>query len=149
MKKIFLIFSVLILVIALAFLNHNSPDKKTPQATINNHIFNLETARTEKEKGIGLAKYTNIPQNFGMLFIFEKPGSYSFWMKNMKFPIDIIFIKNNKIIKIFNNVPTPKSDNEQLSIYTPDQLSDAVLEISAGLSEKYKFKNGDPIKIKL
>jgi len=149
MKKIFLLVAVLILITVLVFLNYNYPDKKTPNVTINNHTFNLEIAKTEKEREIGLAKYTNIPQNFGMLFIFEKPGNYSFWMKNMKFPIDIIFIKNNKIIKIFTNVPAPKSDNEQLPIYTPGQLSDTVLEISAGFSEKYKFKNGDPVKIKL
>jgi len=149
MKKIFLISGLSILVITLTFLNYNYPDKKTPQVTINNHIFNLEITKTEKEKEIGLAKYKNIPQNFGMLFTFEKPEYHSFWMKNMKFPIDIIFIRNNKIVTIFKNVSPPKSNNEQLLIYTPSQFSDTVLEINAGLSEKNKFKNGDLVRIKL
>lgn len=149
MKKIFLISGLSILVITLTFLNYNYPDKKTPQIAINNHIFNLEITKTEKEKEIGLAKYKNIPQNFGMLFTFEKPGYHSFWMKNMRFPIDIIFIRNNKIVTIFKNVSPPKSNNEQLLIYTPSQFSDTVLEINAGLSEKNKFKNGDLVRIKL
>lgn len=149
MKKIFLISGLSILVITLTFLNYNYPDKKTPQIAINNHIFNLEITKTEKEKEIGLAKYKNIPQNFGMLFTFEKPEYHSFWMKNMRFPIDIIFIRNNKIVTIFKNASPPKSNNEQLLIYTPSQFSDTVLEINAGLSEKNKFKNGDLVRIKL
>jgi len=72
MKKIFLIVSLSILITILAFLKYNYPDKKTPQVAINNHIFNLEIAKTEKEREIGLAKYKNIPQNFGMLFLFGK-----------------------------------------------------------------------------
>jgi hypothetical protein len=147
MKKILLLICLSILIATLAFLKNNPPDKKTPQATIDNHIFNLELAKTDKEKEIGLAKYKNIPQNFGMLFPFEKAGYYSFWMKNMKFPIDIIFIRNSKIVTIFRNVPAPKSNNESLSIYKPNELSDTVLEINAGLSEKYKFQKKQVIEI--
>jgi uncharacterized membrane protein (UPF0127 family) len=147
MKKVCLLIGIIILVTALVFLHYIFPGKKTPQVVINNHTFNLEIAKTEKEQEIGLAKYKNIPQNFGMLFPFEKPNYHSFWMKNMKFPIDIIFIRDNKIIKIFNNVPAPKSNNEQLSIYTPDQFSDTVLEINAGLSDKYNFQKNESIVI--
>ncbi len=146
MKKVLLLLILLIiLVISFIFLNYQN--EKTPLATINNHVFNLEIAKTDKERKIGLAKYKNIPQNFGMLFPFEKPDYYSFWMKNMKFPIDIIFIRNNKIIKIFANVPAPKSDNQQLPIYTPDQVSDTVLEINAGLSDKYNFQENGSVNI--
>ena len=147
MKKIFIIVGVLIFVTALAFLNYNYPDKKTPQAVINNHIFNLEIVKTGKEREIGLAKYKNIPQNFGMLFLFEKPDFHSFWMKNMKFPIDIIFIRNNRIVTIFKNAAPLKSNNEFIPIYRTQKISDTVLEINAGLSNKYNFKTGDFVKI--
>jgi len=147
MRKIFLIVGVLILVTSLAFLNYNYPNKKNPQIAINNHIFNLEIAKTNKEREIGLAKYKNIPQNFGMLFTFEKPSFHSFWMKNMKFPIDIIFIRNNKIVTIFKNVSPPKSNNEFLPVYRTKEPSDTVLEINAGLSDKYNFQNNESINI--
>jgi hypothetical protein len=146
MKRLF-IFALLILASSFVFLNFKHQIKKTPQAIINNHVFNLDIAKTEKEKEIGLAKYKNIPQNFGMLFPFEKADHYSFWMKNMKFPIDIIFIRNNKIVTIFKNVPAPKSINEQLPIYTPTEFSDTVLEINAGLSEKYRFQKNQIVEI--
>jgi uncharacterized membrane protein (UPF0127 family) len=68
-------------------------------------------------------------------------------MKNMKFPIDIIYIDNNTIITIVNSAPIPKNPSDNLTIYTPSKLSDKVLEINAGLSKKYNFKNGDKIKI--
>lgn len=148
MKKVLLLLTlIIILLLSFVFLNYHN--KKGPQAMINNHVFNLEIAKSQKDKEIGLSKYNNISDNFGMLFPFEKEDKYSFWMKDMKFPIDIIFIKKNKIIKIFNHVPFPKSNIGQLPIYTPDELSDTVLEINAGLSEKYNFKSGDKIEIKL
>src|ERR1035437_1569486 len=147
MKKIFLIVGLLILVTAIVFLNYNYQNKKTPQVTINSHIFNLAIAKTDTEKEIGLSKYRNIPQNFGMLFPFGKPDYYSFWMKNMKFPIDIIFIRNNKIVTIFKNASPPKSNNELLPIYRNQNLSDTVLEINTGFSDKYNFKTGDLVKI--
>lgn len=146
MKKLF-IFILLALTIFLLFLNYKQQIDKTPQAIINNHIFNLEIAKTEKEREIGLAKYKNIPQNFGMLFLFEKPDYYSFWMKNMKFPIDIIFIRNNKIVTIFKNVSPPKSNGEFFPIYRTQKLSDTVLEINAGLSDKYNFQENGSINI--
>lgn len=120
-----------------------------PTAVIRNQVFNIEIAKTQKAKETGLAKYNSIPQNFGMLFPFGKEGYNAFWMKNMKFPIDIIFIKNGKIIKIYKDVPPPQTPDSQLPIYKPGDVSDTVLEINSGLSDKYGFENGDSVKIGL
>ncbi|MDO8621481.1 MAG: DUF192 domain-containing protein [Candidatus Levybacteria bacterium] len=119
---------------------------KTPKITINNHSFNLYIAKSSRDKEIGLAKYSNLPQNQGMLFPFGTASYYSFWMKDMKFPIDIIFIGNNRIVAIYQNLQPPQKDQNP-AIYRPEKLSDTVLEINAGLSEKYNFKKGDFVKI--
>ncbi len=148
MKKLLLLL-ILIIIFIISLISLNYQNTKPPFAKIDNYVFSLEIAKSQKDKEIGLSKYKSIPNNLGMLFPFEKEGNYSFWMKDMKFSIDIIFIKENKIIKIFNNVPYPKSNNEELPIYTPSGLSDMVLEINAGLSDKYKFKNGDRVEIRL
>lgn len=148
MKRLF-IFALLALIALFVFLNYKHQVNKTPQAIINNHTFNLDVAATDKEKEVGLAKYKSIPKDFAMVFLFDKSDYYSFWMKNMKFSIDIIFINNGKIVKIFSNVPPPKSPDSSLPIYKPDELSDTVLEINAGLAGKYNFKEGDVVKIKL
>ncbi len=147
MKKIFFFFFATAVVFLLISILPQILKKTVPSATIDDYTFKIEVAKTDKEKETGLAKYNKISNDFGMLFPFGKEGYYSFWMKNMKFPIDIIFIRNGKIIKIFANVPPPKTDNSPLPIYRPDSLSDTVLEINAGLSQKYGFKEGDSVSI--
>ena len=121
---------------------------KKPTAIINGQSFTLYVAKTQKEKEIGLSKYNKLPQNMGMIFIFDKPGSYNFWMRNMKFPIDILFIKDGLTTTIYRNAEKPKDQNQNLFVYQPKFPIDKVLEISAGLSEKYNIKEGNTIKFK-
>ena len=147
MKKILLISIALMGIIFLFSILYLSTQTREPKAKIGGREFNLEIAKTDSEKQIGLSKYKDIPQNFGMLFPFGKANYYSFWMKDMKFPIDIIFIRNSKIVTIFKNAPVPKFNNQHLPIYRPNELSDTVLEISAGLSEKYNFQKNQVVEI--
>jgi uncharacterized protein len=84
-----------------------------------------------------------------MLFVFDKADYYSFWMKNMKFPIDIIFIRGDKIVSISKNAVAPKSADASLPIYKPEAPVDKVLEINSGLSDKHNIKKGDKVEIKL
>lgn len=117
--------------------------------SIDNHYFKIEVAKTDQQKETGLAKYKKINNDFGMYFLFDSPDYYAFWMKNMKFPIDIIYIYKDRIVDIFTNVKNPKDDLEQLKIYKPKSIADSVLEINAGLSIKYNFKIGDSVKINI
>jgi uncharacterized protein len=105
----------------------------------------LKIANTQETREIGLSKTKSLPQNQGMIFLFEEPGYYPFWMKNMTIPIDIIYIFKDEIVTIQNNVQPPKNSSESLAIYTPIKPSDKVLEIQAGLAEKYNFKNGNKV----
>ena len=126
----------------LPFLNV----EKTPTATINNHTFKLLVAKTAQEKEIGLSKRKSLDKNSGMLFTFDQPDYYSFWAKDMQFPIDILFINNDKIVTIYKDIK-PQKDQDSLPILKPKEVSDIVLEINAGLSEKYKFSEGDLVKV--
>jgi len=152
MKKVLLVFALLLVIVGgiLSIKNYLNTTgffvfKKTPTITINNQTFELRVANTQKEREIGLSETKSLPQNQGMIFIFEKPDYYSFWMKNMKIPIDIIYINKDEIVTIQGNVQPPKSSIESPIIYTPLKPSDKVLEINAGLSKKYNFKNGDKV----
>lgn len=117
-------------------------------AMIRNQTFTLDVVKTPKEKQVGLSEKTSIPTNYGMYFPFEKADYYAFWMKNMKMPIDIIFIRDNKIVTIHDSVPAPKSESDNLPLYQPDEPADAVLEITAGLSKKNGFAKGDTVTLK-
>ena len=143
MKKILALLFLFIIITIIVVIS-----LKTPTATINNHTFKLELAKTQQEKQIGLSKKKILEKNAGMLFKFEKRGYYSFWMKDMKFPIDIIYIKDNRIVTIHKNVNPPINANERLPIYNSKEPADTILEINAGLSEKYNFKEKDLVEFK-
>jgi len=145
-KVITLILGILLLFLLIAKID--SLSSFTPSANINGHVFSLYLAKTSRDQEVGLAKFNRIDNNKGMLFIFDKSDYYSFWMKNMKFPIDIIFINQTKIVDIFQNVPVQKNNNN-LPTYTTGEKADKVLEINSGLINDYKIKVGENISLNL
>lgn len=138
-KLLFILIPVLILLILGAFF-YNLYKFSQPSAEIKNHKFQLVVAKSDKDKQVGLSKYNSLAQDKGMIFVFEKPGIYPFWMKDMKFPIDIIFISKDRIVTIHKNAPI-----NNLTIYTSTENADKVLEINANLSDKYGFNVGDTV----
>lgn len=153
MKKIIVIYVVLIIaVLLLASIrsgwNFNeifSFNKAT--AEIGNKKFNLIIAKKDKDRITGLSGRKSLDENTGMLFVFDKKDKYAFWMKNMNFPIDIIYINDNKIVDVIPNAQAPKDKNAPLFIYKPRDISNYVLEVNAGVSQKNNFKVGDGVKL--
>jgi uncharacterized membrane protein (UPF0127 family) len=141
----FILGTLIILILVLLMLVYFGP--KTPSAQINGHVFYLYLAQTSQEQSIGLAKYKSLAKDQGMIFLFDRQDYYSFWMKDMKFPIDIIFISGNKVVDVFGKVPIAPDEN--LPVYTTKTKADKVLEINAGLAGKYGIKTGDLVKLNL
>lgn len=94
-------------------------------------------------KGLGLRDY--LAEFSGMLFIFPKADFYRFHMKDMNFPIDIIWIRSNLIVDISKNVPIPTDRNYQ--IYLPDQKADTVLEVNAHFADRHNIRVGDAVDV--
>lgn len=140
-------FIVVLGIFALFFIVKNSDLVNPPKAVLGERSFTVAIADEASEQMQGLSGKEKLSKDRGMLFVFEKPDYYSFWMKEMKFPLDIIFIKGNKIVKIYSNVPAPKN-NEGLPVYQTPNPSDKVLEINAGLSNEYGFKEGQTVEFK-
>lgn len=111
-------------------------------------VFNVEVANTPELRKTGLGGRESLASNSGMLFVFDRAGKPSFWMKAMKFPIDIIWIKGSKIVDILQNVQPPSGDqaDSALPLYAPVTEVDKVLEVNAGDVVKYGIKVGDRIK---
>lgn len=107
-----------------------------------------EIAETDKEKGKGLSKRESLPISEGMLFVYEKPAIYTFWMKDMKFPIDIVWIdKDRKIVDMaLNAQPEPDTDDD-LQHYKPAGESQYILEINAGLVAANGLAIGDEVNL--
>lgn len=125
----------------LQFMQH-------PTATINKHAFSLIVAKEAKDVEIGLSNKTSLPQDQGMLFVFTKEDIYPFWMRDMKFPLDIIFIKDDKIVTIVQDAQPPAQPLDNVPLYKPSSPVNKVLEINAGLSKKYDIKEGDVVQFK-
>ncbi len=129
----------------------NANSNASSKVTIGNHTFSVSVVKSQKDQEIGLSGRNSIADTQGMLFLFTKPDYYTFWMRDMKFPLDIVFIRNNKIVTIFQNTPKPQ-DNQNvysLPLYKPIQFADMVLEMNAGLTQKDTIKIGDTVKISL
>lgn len=107
--------------------------------------YKIYLAKTEQEKNIGLAAFDALPENEGMLFSFDQENNYVFWMKNMKFNIDIIFLdKEKQIIEIFENVKAQKGgNNSDLKTYSAKLKSQHVIELNEGEIKKSEIKLGD------
>ena len=121
--------------------------KKT-SVVIGGHSFTAEIADTLATRNQGLSDRDSLPEDAAMLFVFPLPSRYGFWMKDMRFSIDIIWIRRGKIIGFKENaVPEPGKSIFSLTSYYPPASVDRVLEVNAGVVEKYGFKVGDPVSI--
>lgn len=159
MKNMVIVY--IIIVVVLVFLAIFFRDKITqfipnpfPQnsasVTVDSQTFSVEIANDEAKREVGLSKKSSLGEKDGMLFIFPEKGKYSFWMRDMKFPIDIIYIDNDTIVDIYKNIQAPKTDTppSALPIYTSKADANYVLEVNAGASDKNKIKEGDKVEIK-
>lgn len=116
------------------------------QVIIGPHTFDVEVVTSETDQEIGLTKYNSIANNQGMLFLFPQPGFYSFWMKGMKFPLDMVFIHDDIIVSFVENA-TPASVNDaNPQIYRPESSANKVLEMNSGLIKNDAIKKGDRVK---
>jgi len=103
--------------------------------------FTVDLAITPKEKTKGLSFRKNLPSKHGMLFIYENKDQYPFWMKDMNFPLDFIWIDGNIIVDITKNIPPANSTNMQ--IVKPIVPANKILEINAGEIDTYNIQIGD------
>lgn len=157
MKKIIIIFGIIFLIfIIVVFFQVNKKsinnflNKPTVSTvTINSATFRVEIARTQKEKEQGLSGRRSLGTDGGMLFLFDKPSYYSFWMRGMKFPLDIIFVLDDKVVGVYENLQPASANDDNPPQYGSDVISDSVLEINAGSAQKNNIKVGDTVVTKI
>ncbi len=108
-----------------------------------NLLASLST--TPESQAKGLATKGSLEETEGMLFVFESPQKYSFWMKDMKFPIDIIWINSaGKIVHIESKLP-PCIFLLPCPSYTPKDDSLYVLEVVSNFTDKFNINVGDDV----
>jgi len=147
-KILYLFLAVLILTIIFLFYSNRTAgiEKATEYRNIEingNHI-SAEIVSDPGRQYLGLSNRENLCSDCGMLFTFPDKQIREFVMRDMKFPLDILFINDNKIINIAENL-LPEGANP-INIYTSSIVANDVLEIPAGFCQKNGIKAGDIIK---
>jgi uncharacterized membrane protein (UPF0127 family) len=129
----------------LAFSRAQNPQLVTAQVTVGGATFAAELATTTVEQTRGLSFRSSLAEGSGMLFTF-RPGIQNFWMKDMNFPIDMIWIAGNKVAGFVQNAqPKPGVPLWELTVYTSPDGVDKVLEVNAGTVAKDNIVVGDPV----
>lgn len=106
----------------------------------------VEIARTGEEIAKGLSGRSGLGKDEGMLFAYNGYFIPRFWMKDMKFSLDIIWIKDNMVIGFEKNIQ-PQPSGEELAIYQPESFVNYVLEAPAGFVDDKSVKIGDAVKL--
>lgn len=139
------IFIVLVIV-GFVFSQLSGLGGKTAEVKIGNAVFKAEIADTPAARALGLSGREFLKPDAGMLFIFSEAETQKFWMKDMKFPIDIIWIRDNKVIGMV--IGAEPEAGPDYTIYDSPEPADMVLEINAGLSIKNGINVGDDVKLR-
>lgn len=141
-------FLILVVIIAAAYflIAQKYPffggrESKYYMVKIGTRSFKLEIADNEEKRVEGLSGRDSLPENQGMIFLFDKPASYGMVMDGMKFPLDFIWLRGKSVVDIEPDVHL----DECLYPHPcyPKSEADTVIELNAGMVARIGLKAGD------
>lgn len=129
--------------------SQSSDEIQFTRVFIGDTIISAEIVETQEDRERGLSGRIGLAPDTGMLFLWDAYGAYAIWMKDMKFPIDIVWIADNQIVDVKKRVPPPLSGtpDADLLIYRPRKPANRILEIPAGFAEAHGIRNGESVII--
>lgn len=143
------LLTLLALAVFLIYGYHLEKKPTTINVNINQHTVYAQVADTEIKRRLGLSYTKKLDKNAGMLFIFEEESQKNFWMRDMNYDLDIIWVdKDKNVVGFFENVSTTSYNHVQpelSKIYKSPNNTKYVLEVVSGTIEKVKIKVGDKL----
>jgi uncharacterized protein len=109
-------------------------------------VVKVEVVSTLEDRTLGLSGRESLPENTGMLFVFPENGEHLFWMKDMKFSIDIIWISEDGRVVYIKENAAPESFPE---VFKPEGNARYVLEVPAGFAAKNNIKTDSGVEFVL
>jgi hypothetical protein len=112
-------------------------------------MVHVEIADTPARRQLGLMVRERMSPTEGMIFVFETPGFYPFWMKNTLIPLDMIWLDADaRIVSIAHSVPPCEAD--PCPSYPPDQGTSAtyVVEVVSGFAKQHGVSRGDVLEFR-
>ncbi|HEX7586110.1 MAG TPA: DUF192 domain-containing protein [Patescibacteria group bacterium] len=150
MKKIIWTISVLIFLSGAFFLfqrknagpRYSASGNVLEKIRIGGGIVEVEVVSTGEKRVLGLSGRDSMCGNCGMLFVFGSGDQRRFWMKDMEFDLDMLWIMDGKVVYIARNV---SHENGTDVIVTAENVADKVLELNAGASDRLGIRVGDTV----
>ena len=119
-----------------------------PVVTVGEVSFPVELATTVGQQVQGLSGRASLAPGSGMLFVYDQERKFTFWMKDMRFPLDIVWIGADcAVVEVTQDIPppVPGQADQQLPRYSPGTPAQYVLEINAGEAGLQNITPGDPV----
>jgi uncharacterized membrane protein (UPF0127 family) len=116
---------------------------RVSEMKLGRRIFSVQEVVDEGDRKKGLSGRDNLCADCAMLFSFEREGEYPFWMKEMKFDLDIVWILKNRVVFIAQGVSHEKG--EQM-VVDPGLVADQVVEINSGAASEAGLRVGDLVR---
>jgi len=115
---------------------------------VGDDIFSVDVSDSEEERQRGLSGRGRLEEGSGMLFVYDSPRIPVFWMKDMDFPIDIIWISGGRVIGAELNIPVERGVPEaEMRRYSPPDFVDMALEVASGTVSRLMVTVGEPVSI--
>jgi hypothetical protein len=121
------------------------PDAPRVRVTIGVHVIDAELADTPARQQRGLSGRSSLPAGQGMLFVYPEPAPRGFWMPDMHFDIDIVWVRAGRIVHLESDVPHAVAGG--LPVYRPAEPADLVLEVAAGTARRLGWRVGDAVEV--
>ena len=135
------LLSFLCLSVGWALLGSSAQTKVHPRVCVQESCVDVEIVSKPEDMTRGLQGRTGLGSGRGMLFAFSADARYKFWMKDMKFALDIIWIdRTGRVVSVGPNLPACTAD--PCLVYTPSAQARYVLEIPASSAARYGFVEG-------
>lgn len=139
---------LLAMALVLAAAGVGSAPATTPLTLPSGKVLTVEVMVKDQDRALGLMFRPSLPEDRGMLFVFRASGFHGIWMKNCRFPIDIVWLdEEHRIVHVAESVPPCKAD--PCPSYEPLRRALYVLELNAGQARKEKATVGEKVSFQL
>ncbi len=130
--------------LALAALPLGAGPREIPLTLPSGKVLQVEVMVKDEDRAMGLMFRPSLAPDRGMLFLFEQPEFHGIWMKNCKFPIDILWLDEDRtVVHVADSVPPCKAD--PCPVYQPLRRASYVVELNAGQARREKAVVGSSV----
>jgi len=137
------IIAFALIILGLGLLSTTNSPQQTTSLSLDGRNITLLVSKTTEQLETGLGNRSSLPSNEGMLFVFNTPAIQCFWMKDMHFPIDIIWLSVTKnVLYIQPNV----SPNTYPESFCPPFLAKYVIELNSGQAKAAGLISGNKLE---